>query len=453
VVRERLEARSYLHGGLQIAFHDKVGKKSHVFEHPNGIADYLPVLVEQRDRRPTHKGAFVFRKGAGPLRVEVAIQWTDGLDYYLRSYVNGIRTASGGTHENGLNASVVKAVRAFMEAKKIAPKGVTVSSEDIREGVVGLLSCYVLEPQFQGQTKERLNNPEVTAALEAIVRPALEQWLLENPSSGDAIVARAITAARARAARKEATRTVMRKTATSHRLNLPGKLADCSSNVPQDCELFIVEGDSAGGSAKQGRDRRTQAILPLRGKVLNTENASLSKVMANKELQDLITALGCGVGKHYDHSKLRYGRIFLLMDADSDGQHIATLLLTFFYRHLPGLLRSGHVYLCQPPLFRIDAAKQTYWALDERERDVILADLPGNTKPQISRFKGLGEMPAADLRSTTLDPMRRRALRVMIDGEVETDRVINQLMGKDPAARYRFIMDRAATAERDELDV
>jgi len=453
VVRERLEARSYLHGGVQIAFEDKVGKKSHLFEHPKGIADYLPVLVTQRDRRASHKEPFVFSKDAGQLRVEVALQWTDGLDFYLRSYVNGIRTASGGTHESGLNGAVVKGVRAFMEAKKISVKGITVGSEDIREGVVGLLSCYVREPQFQGQTKDRLNNTEVTAALEGAVRPAFEQWLLENPSAGDAIVARAITAARARAARKEATRTVMRKTATSHRLNLPGKLADCSSNVPEDCELFIVEGDSAGGSAKQGRDRRTQAILPLRGKVLNTENASLSKVLANKELQDLITALGCGVGKNYDHSKLRYGRVFLLMDADSDGQHIATLLLTFFYRHLPGLLRGGHVYLSQPPLFRVDAAKETHWALDEREKDLILSGLPGNTKPQISRFKGLGEMPAVDLRATTLDPMRRRALRVVIDGEVETDRILNQLMCKDPQARFRFIMDRAATAARDELDI
>ena len=214
----------------------------------------------------------------------------------------------------------------------------------------------------------------MTALLEGAVRPAFEQWLLENPSSGDAIVARAITAARARAARKEATRTVMRKTATSHRLNLPGKLADCSSNVPEDCELFIVEGDSAGGSAKQGRDRRTQAILPLRGKVLNTE-VLLAKVMGNKELSDLTTALGCGIGKNYDHSKLRYGRIFLLMDADSDGQHIATLLLTFFYRHLPGLLRGGHATRASP-LFRVDVAKQTHWALDEREG------------PHSSRFAG-----------------------------------------------------------------
>lgn len=452
LVRERLEARSYLHAGLRIVLSDKSSGESYTFEHPNGIADYLPVLVAAREKPATHPEPFVFAKD-GEVHVDLALTWTESLDYYTRSYVNGIRTSSGGTHENGLNGSIVKAVRGFMEAKKITVKGVTVGAEDIREGVVALLSIYVKEPQFQGQTKDRLNNTEVGPAVEASVRPALEQWLLENPSSGERIVGRAIQAARARAARKQATQSVMRKSATSHRLNLPGKLADCSSTASEECELFIVEGDSAGGSAKQGRDRRTQAILPLRGKVLNTEQATVAKVMANKELQDLVSALGCGLGKNYDPTKLRYSRIFLLMDADSDGQHIATLLLTFFYRHLPGLLRGGHVYLSQPPLYRIDAAKQTHWALDELERDRLIKSLPGNVKANITRFKGLGEMDAADLKSTTLDPMRRRALRVVIDGEIETDRVLNQLMGKDPQARYRFIMDRAPAAQSEELDV
>ncbi len=452
LVRERLEARSYLHAGLKIRLVDQASKQSFDFEHPNGIADFLPVLVAQRERSPVHKELFVMQR-SGDVRVEVALQWTDSLDSYVRSYVNGIRTQSGGTHEQGFSAAAVKAVRAFIEAKGITVKGLTLGTEDIREGFVGLISVYVAEPQFQGQTKDRLNNTEVGPAVEGVVRPALEQWLLENPSSGEAIVARAILAARARAARKQAEQSVMRKTATSHRLTLPGKLSDCSSTDPEESELFIVEGDSAGGSAKQGRDRRTQAILPLRGKVLNSEQASIAKVLANKELQDFVVALGCGFGKSYDAKKLRYGRIFLLMDADSDGQHISTLLLTFIYRHLPGLIRGGHVYISQPPLYRVDAGKETYWALDEEERDSVLARLPGNVKPQISRFKGLGEMPAEDLRATTLDPERRRALRVVIDGEIETDRVLNQLMGKDPQARFRFIMERAATASREELDV
>ncbi len=452
VVRERLEARSYLHAGLRIQLDDLASKQSFTFDHPKGIADFLPVLVQQRERQPIHKDLFVTQR-EGDVRLEVALQWTDAFDECVRSYVNGIGTPNGGTHVAGLNTAVVKAVRSFIEAKKLAVKGVTLGSEDIREGIVVLISVYVAEPQFQGQTKDRLNNQEVGPAVEALVRPALEQWLLENPSIGDAVVARGIQSARARAARRAADQSVARKTATSHRLNLPGKLADCSSTDPGQCELFIVEGDSAGGSAKQGRDRRTQAILPLRGKVLNTEQASVSKVLANKELQDLVQALGCGFGATYDVSKLRYGRIFLLMDADSDGQHISTLLLTFFYRHLPGLLRGGHVFLSQPPLFRVDAGQATHWALDEAERDRVIANLPGNVKAQISRFKGLGEMPAEDLKATTLDPSRRRALRVVIDGEVETEHVLNQLMGKDPQARFRFIMDRATQADIEELDV
>jgi DNA gyrase subunit B len=448
IVVERLEAKAYLHGGLTITFRDEATGETIELAHPNGIADYLPKLVAQRAKAPTHPAIFHLAKDA-EIRLEAALQWTEATDDYVRSYVNGIPTGSGGSHENGFNTAIVKAVRAFIEAKKIQPKGVTLTAEDIREGIVGILSIYISDPQFQGQTKDRLNNPEAGPAVEGVVRPALEQWLLENGTAGEAIVARGILAARAREARREATQQVIRKTAVSHRLNLPGKLADCSSTDPAESELFIVEGDSAGGSAKQGRDRRTQAILPLRGKVLNAEQASTSKVLSNKELQDIVSALGCGFGKDFDASKLRYSRIFLLMDADSDGQHIATLLLTFFYRHLPGLLRGGHVYLAQPPLYRIDAAKDTYWALDERERDRVLAKLGKNVKAEISRFKGLGEMPAEDLKATTLDMRRRRALRVVIEGDLETDRVLNELMGKDPQARFRFIMDRAPNAEID----
>jgi DNA gyrase subunit B len=285
------------------------------------------------------------------------------------------------------------------------------------------------------------------------VRTAFEQWLLNNKTSAESIIARVIISSRARAASRAASQQVSRKTAISHRLNLPGKLADCSSTNPDDSELFLVEGDSAGGNAKQGRDRKTQAILPLRGKVLNAERATQAQILGNRELQDVVSALGCGIGKDFDISKLRYGRVFLLMDADSDGHHIATLLLTFFFRMLPGLVKAGHIFLAQPPLYRIDIGKQVYWALDDEERDRIIADAASNAKVEISRFKGLGEMTAEELRETTLDKTRRRALRVVVEGELEADRVFSELMGKDPAARYRFIMEEAPQADAVELDV
>jgi DNA gyrase subunit B/topoisomerase-4 subunit B len=362
----------------------------------------------------------------------------------VKSYVNGIPTKNGGTHENGLKSGVVKAVRNYIETHELTPKGVTLTAEDIREGMVCVLSAYVVEPQFQGQTKERLNNPETQGQVDNVIRPAVEKWLNDNKSVAEAIIARIILAARAREASRAASQAVTRKSAISHKLNLPGKLADCSSTDPDESELFIVEGDSAGGSAKQGRDRKTQAILPLRGKVLNAEQASNDKMSGNKELQDIASALGCGLGAELDVTRLRYGKIFLLMDADADGLHISTLLLTFFYRHLRPLITGGHVYIAQPPLYRVDIGKETYWALDDEHRDAIIKQNGrANSKPNIMRFKGLGEMPADDLKMTTLDRKNRMALKVSIDNELETDRTINDLMGKDVGARYRFIMENA----------
>ena len=454
LIRERLEVISYIHKGVKVTFENEATSEKEVFQHEEGLVQFLEKIVRERGTRPVHEAPFTLERSNG-LRVDVVLQWTESTDEHLRSYANGIPTGSGGTHENGLRAGVGKAVRNFIETHNLSPKGVTLTAEDIREGLTGVLSVFLAEPQFQGQTKDRLNNPELLSAIDSTVRPALEHWLNHNISVAEAVVARIILAARAREASRAAQQEVTRKTATSARLALPGKLTDCSSNDRDSTEIFIVEGDSAGGSAKQGRDRIRQAILPLRGKVLNTESASLAKVLENKELSDLVTALGCGLGKNFDLSRLRYGRIIILADADSDGHHIATLLLTFMYRHMPQLMANGRVYLAQPPLYRIDIGKETFWALDDPQKADILTrhgkGANGRATPEITRFKGLGEMMPKVLWETTLNPKTRRLLRVDIADQIVTDRVINELMGKDPSARFRFIMERAEEAE--ELDV
>ena len=456
LILERLEIASYLHKGVRVVFEDEGTRQKHVLEHERGVLDYVQKIVSQRGAKPTHDVPFTVTRDVTDegLRLDLVIQWTEAPDEHIRSYVNGIPTGSGGTHESGMRSGLGKAVRNFIETHNLTPKGVSLAAEDIREGLVGVLSLFIRDPQFQGQTKDRLNNPELVSTMDSLARPALEHWLNHNISVAEAIVARIILAARAREASRAAQAEVTRKSATSGRLTLPGKLSDCVSPGRDDSELFVVEGDSAGGSAKQGRDRTRQAILPLRGKVLNTESVSTAKVLENRELADLVTALGCGLGKTFDLANLRYGKIVILADADSDGNHIATLLLTFLYRHLSQLISNGKVYLAQPPLYRVDVGKNTFWALDDKHKDAILKLHAGDgarTKTEITRFKGLGEMMPKVLWETTLNPRTRRLLRVEIADHLTTDRVINELMGKDASARFRFIMERAEEAR--ELDV
>ncbi len=451
-IREHLESMSYIHSGLKITFKDEIAKETYDLTHPGGIPEFLQRLIAEGQKPAVTEAPFALVRNNGE-KMEVALQWTESTDEAIRSYVNGIRTSAGGTHEAGLKSGIAKAIRNYMETHEVKVKGLTITAEDIREGIVAILSVFVREPMFQGQTKEKLNNPEMSAAVDGWIRPALESWLNANMTAADQIVGRIVLAAKARLASREAASEVKRKSATQRRLNLPGKLADCKATSLDESELFLVEGDSAGGSAKQGRNNKTQAVLPLRGKILNSEGLALNKVLANAELNDLVSAVGTGAGEKFDINGLRYGKIILLMDADADGHHITTLLLAFFFRHMTELIRKGHVYLAQPPLYRIDVGKEKYWARDDAHREEILAGLRANAKPEVSRFKGLGEMDPKELAETTLDPRHRTLLQVQIDSNLETDKTFVDLLGKDPSQRYRFIMDKAARAVAEELDV
>ncbi|MEM1115168.1 MAG: DNA topoisomerase IV subunit B [Bacteroidota bacterium] len=457
-IKENLEVKTYLNGALRIVFKNEATGERVEFHHEGGIVEYLDHLIAEAGTRRVHPDPFVVRQPelVDGLRTELCFVWTEAPRESITSFVNGIPTRDGGTHEQGLKDGITKAIRNYIDTHDLGQKKLEITADDIREGMVAVVNLYHVDPQFQGQTKEKLNNPEARSAVSGAFRTEFEQYLNGHPSTAEAIVARIIQAAKARQASRAASASVRRKSAVSHRLNLPGKLADCASTDPAESELFVVEGDSAGGSAKQGRDRKTQAILPLRGKVLNAEQATKTKVLANKELSNIVDALGCGLGEDLDLSKLRYHKVVLLMDADADGLHIATLLLTFLYRYMRPLIDGGYVYIAQPPLFRVDALKETHWALDEADRDTIVRRIQKKSPRatiEVQRFKGLGEMMPATLHETTLDPDKRRLLQVAIPegSRIETETAISDLMGKDAAPRFAFIMENAAQV--DALDV
>jgi len=456
-IRETLEVKTYLNRGLKIVFHDDQEGESYEFVHEGGVAEYLEHIVESLQVHPIHEDIFTLEEDdlEGEGRLEISLQWTDAPKEQIRTFVNGIPTQDGGTHEQGLRSAIRSVIRSYMDTHDLVPHRLDVTADDTREGLVAIVNLFHVDPQFQGQTKDKLNNPSVRSLVSGTLRRELEQYLNAHPSTGEAIATRVIQAAKARRASRSAASRA-RGTSKKRRLNLPGKLADCSSSTPQESELFIVEGDSAGGSAKQGRDRGTQAVLPLRGKVLNAHQANAKRVSNNKELSNIVQALGCGLGDGFDLSALRYHKIILLMDADSDGHHIATLLLTFFYNYMPALINGGYVYIAQPPLYRIDAGSDTYWALDDPDKERILDDVQSdgrNLKIDIQRFKGLGEMMPKTLKKTTLDPEKRRLLQVSIpdDKRHVTQQTMDDLMGRDTSARFEFIMKHAA--EADELDV
>ena len=447
-IKEMLEVKSYLHRGLKIVFEDRTTNEKTRFHSTNGLPAYLGKIIKDRGKTLSHDSPWAFISKENP-RLEIAIAWTDETQEYIRSYVNGVGTSMGGTHETGLRSAINKSLRNYINTHKLTPKGVSISAEDIREGLTAVLSIYVQEPQFQGQTKDRLNNPEVQTEVSGVVGPAFEHYLNENRSTADAIVYRIILAARARAASRAAIGAINKKARPTNRLKLPEKLADCSEKKPENCELFIVEGDSAGGSAKQGRDRKTQAVLPLKGKILNTESIPLQKILKNQEVTHLLETLGCGMGNSYSYRNLRYHKIIILTDADSDGHHIATLLMTFFYRHLPDIIRRGHLFLGQPPLYKIRHGKEIHWVQDDVEKEAVLSKLPARARPEITRFKGLGEMSAKELATTTLSVKTRSLLQVVVDNDLDTDRTLVEMMGRDSAARHKMVMERSMEADID----
>ncbi len=451
IIRQRLEIKSFLVAGLKIRFIDKIENTTEVFLYPQGILDYLDKLIDDKETMVAQP--FIYRHD-NDLKLEVVFAWTSDTSSQILSFVNSIPTPAGGTHENAFRSGLAKTLRQYIEKRNGLPKGVKgVTGDDVKEGLVAILSVYLHgNLEFQGQTKERLNSPQAQQ-IEPVVKTAFETWLSQNPTQATAIANRIMFAAQARVASRAARDEVNRKVAT-RRLTLPGKLADCSSTSRDGTELFIVEGDSAGGSSKQARDRKFQAILPIRGKILNVEQASGEKMKANREISNLVLSIGTGMGKVFDYSKLRYGKIIINTDADVDGHHIATLLLTFFYRYLPELVKRGHIYLAMPPLYRIriGSGKKNVikYVFSDREKENLLKRQNGK-EVEIQRFKGLGEMDPSTLKSTTMDPSTRTILRVSVEDETVTDDIFDTLMGKDVRKRFVFIKEHAK--EVQELDI
>jgi DNA gyrase/topoisomerase IV subunit B len=442
-IKEQAKAKAFLTRGLTIIVDDEINGTVDRFYFEEGIRNYVEDLV--RGKETVTEAPFYFNYD-NDLRLEMVLWWTTTTDRALYSYANSVYTSGGGSHENGFRHGLTRAVREYMsrqnnQLKKI--KGIT--GEDVREGMVAVLSVFVSgNLEFQGQTKERLNS-DIQPQVETVVKDAFENYLFHNRTAAEAIVERIVLAAQAREASRQARQSIRRKSATK-RLTLPGKLADCTSNRVDETELFIVEGDSAGGSSKQARDRRFQAVLPLRGKILNVEQASADKIKKNKEIQALSRCIGTGVGDHFDYSRLRYGKIFINCDADVDGFHISTLLLTFFYRYMQELIEKGHIYLAQPPLYRIQIReknkKSVRYIYREADKDKLLERYSANTI-SIQRFKGLGEMNAAELKKTTMDPKSRTALQVTVEDAARTNEAFETLLGREPAKRYAFIQENA----------
>ena len=449
ILAQRFREMAYLNRGMTIALRDERSDREATFYFEGGLVSFVRYL--NKNRSCVQSRPISTTREMDNVKVELAVQYNDSWTTTEFSFANGINTADGGMHITGFRSALTRSLNDYArKANLLKEKDSNLTGDDVRQGLTAVISVKLPNPQFEAQTKAKLNNAEVRPIVEVVTADMLTQYLEETPSEAKAIIDKCLTSARAREAARAARDLIQRKNALD--TTLPGKLADCSEKHADRCELYLVEGDSAGGSAKQGRDRHFQAILPLRGKILNVERARLDKMLENQEIKNMITAIGVGIGEHFNLAKLRYGRIVIMCDADVDGAHIRTLLLTFFYRHLEALITAGHLYIAQPPLYHIRKGKQTLYVYTEEERDALIAEYKAEhngKEPEVGRYKGLGEMNPETLWDTTMDPAKRTILKVNIEEAIEADKTFNMLMGDEVAPRKRFIESHAKNANLD----
>ena len=449
ILAQRFREMAYLNRGMTIILVDERTDREATFYFEGGLVSFVRYLNKNRNTLQARPVSTL--RDVDGVKVEVAVQYNDSWSCTEFSFANGINTVDGGMHITGFRSALTRTLNDYArKVNLLKEKDGNLTGDDVRQGLTAVVSVKIANPQFEAQTKSKLNNADVRPIVEAITADMLLQYLERTPSEGKAIIDKCLTSARAREAARAAKDLIQRKNVLDS--TLPGKLADCSERRADRCELYLVEGDSAGGSAKQGRDRHFQAILPLRGKILNVERVGLDKILKNEEVKNIITAIGVGIDEHFNMTKLRYGRIVIMCDADVDGAHIRTLLLTFFFRHMAQLISEGHLYIAQPPLFHIKVGKQVKYVYTDEERDAIVAEysLAHNGKePEVGRYKGLGEMNPDTLWDTTMDPDKRTILRVNIEEAIEADKTFNMLMGDEVGPRKRFIESHAKSANLD----